>query len=474
MGKSTIEVVVSTLFMLKIFLNTLLSPVTPWWRPIQADVAPLMALSISAVLGLGNLVNCKSATLDASLADLFAAVAFSETTLGRFLRALEMYILILFVMITAFYKVPSEPSRASNDPEKSFIRISEMPQPPLLRANPQRLPPLIISSSIIPRRLSVPANNHERSRRSRHSSWVIPRNSDQRTSGANRVYVEDGGIGTGPAEVRFVHTGSPSPIEEMQKAQVAAEINAEADDTDVHEQLTVSKIPSFTGISISSYYGMERFSNTQYMPPPPGVVARDTDSPVYGLNGIMARIQGQGKLSRPHRSISFSDLLRQQTELDKSIAALRLFSSDDATSALIIPSPPPTASLSLSSYVRYGPKQSKDDSTGSYFGRKPDSASNRSDFSLSIFPEPPAVENELPASTKLERLVGRAQTLRRERTESSQMIPINVTGDDGPLLPASPTQFEGSLRLESAGTQYDATSFIGGESIYAKGLRDLT
>jgi len=116
-------------------------------------------------------------------------------------------------------------------------------------------------------------------------------------------------------------------------------------------------------------------------------------------------------------------------------------------------------------------------STNSYLGRKPDSASNRSEFSLSIFPEPPAVSSdELPTSSKLERLVGRARTLRREPVadEANEVAPIKVVGDESPSLPVSPTRYEGTPRLESAGTQYDVTSFIGGLTLPTSGSALIT
>lgn len=54
---ATIEVVVSALFILKLFLNTFLSPLTPWWRPVQSNAAPTTALLISGGIGIGNLAS---------------------------------------------------------------------------------------------------------------------------------------------------------------------------------------------------------------------------------------------------------------------------------------------------------------------------------------------------------------------------------------------------------------------------------
>jgi hypothetical protein len=58
-AEATIEVVVSALFILKLFLNMFLSPLTPWWRPVRSSAAPTVALLISGGLGIGNLASRK-------------------------------------------------------------------------------------------------------------------------------------------------------------------------------------------------------------------------------------------------------------------------------------------------------------------------------------------------------------------------------------------------------------------------------
>jgi len=124
-AEATIEIVVSALFILKILLNLYISQLTPWWRPLRANLAPLVALGISTGLGLGNLLT----------------LAFSETILGRFLRAIELYILIIFTLITSFYRT------THNDTDKSFIRISEKSGGSLPRFNPP-----IRGSAVVPQR----------------------------------------------------------------------------------------------------------------------------------------------------------------------------------------------------------------------------------------------------------------------------------------------------------------------------------
>ncbi|KAJ3759932.1 hypothetical protein EV360DRAFT_81641 [Lentinula raphanica] len=56
MVESTIEILVSALFLLKVFLNVFLSPVSPWWKPFQFYAVPLIALLINPGLGIGDLI----------------------------------------------------------------------------------------------------------------------------------------------------------------------------------------------------------------------------------------------------------------------------------------------------------------------------------------------------------------------------------------------------------------------------------
>jgi len=89
----------------------------------------------------------------------------------------------------------------------------------------------------------------------------------------------------------------------------------------------------------------------------------------------------------------------------------------------------------------------------------PTSASNRSDFSLSIFPEPPEQ--------------GVTENLSRIRPRSSSvpaLTPTQISFDIGRRFPVSTTGIDDVAVLalggmESVGTHYDVTSFIGGASI---------
>lgn len=55
MVDSTIEIVVSALFILKIVLNLFLSS----WRPIRFYLAPLAALGLNLGIGVGDLILCE-------------------------------------------------------------------------------------------------------------------------------------------------------------------------------------------------------------------------------------------------------------------------------------------------------------------------------------------------------------------------------------------------------------------------------
>lgn len=58
--EGTLEIVVSSLYILKLFANAYLSPLTPRWKTMR-DYSPIMlALAISMGLGIGNILCCTS------------------------------------------------------------------------------------------------------------------------------------------------------------------------------------------------------------------------------------------------------------------------------------------------------------------------------------------------------------------------------------------------------------------------------
>jgi hypothetical protein len=143
----------------------------------------------------------------------------------------------------------------------------------------------------------------------------------------------------------------------------------------------------------------------------------------------------------------FDNLLREQNELEKSIAALRAMFSPGRGGEPLRGASPDT--------VSDHPERNRfrESSTTGY---GPTSASGRSDFSLSVFPQPPQVP-----------LL--ADSLRRNDLRSTAATPTQATYSIGEqVLPISTTDGDNvadsapGRRTESAGTQYDVTSFIGG------------
>ncbi|KAJ7293077.1 hypothetical protein C8J57DRAFT_15517 [Mycena rebaudengoi] len=456
-AESTIQIVVSVLLITKLMLNLFLSNVAPWWRPFVPYIVPFVALMISAGVGAGNL--------------LF--FGFSETTVGRFLQAVELYGLILSVLIFTFYGVPKRSAPPAPRKRSSFFAGFAAPksdsEPPVTEApvpeNGREISsPDMLQLSISPRESVV----------SRMSTWInirrAPRpNSEQKLWNSSEAEL---GIST------QVRVPSPAPSAQEQaspRVQITPEeswilptANPETPKTDTQSILvppgTVISEPGpgtpstmmsrpFTGVSFASYYGLASNSRLTMPGVLPDENSRETDSPVYGLNGItagsaipaavpdspvlsVATLKADNTTSdQRDSSNSFDELLRQQTELDKSIAALRLFSPTTTITTL----PPVPDSENKQSTVSTG--RSPSVSSGK-------SVSNRSEFSLSIFPEPPPVNQSLQElSPERSRLPIRGR--RQSRVPRSATSEVNE-------VPVPEHQ-----RLDSAGTQYDVTSFIG-------------
>ncbi|RXW24769.1 hypothetical protein EST38_g1071 [Candolleomyces aberdarensis] len=94
---ATLETTISIIFILKLFLNVYLCPAGTQARVFLDYVTPALALLINAGLGVGNLV-------------LFA---FSETALGRFLRAIEVYAIVVYYLIMTFRSTQSHKPTSS-------------------------------------------------------------------------------------------------------------------------------------------------------------------------------------------------------------------------------------------------------------------------------------------------------------------------------------------------------------------------
>lgn len=422
MVESTIEIVVSALFILKIMLNLFLT----WWRPLRFYLAPLVALLINLGVAVGNLI-------------LFA---FSETTLGRFIQAVELYILILFVLIAAFYKRDnfSRTSRSRRSRgTSSFAILGEKPrEPPLLQ--PGSNPDVVIGQAFS----SEDEVQRPVSTVSRIGSWILSRNPLQRPNDVQQRQMGDLEQGTASGVQQTKDVMTEDRAGELKEKESSPEIR-------VSERSPSPSVPDpemdnnplqrpTKGVSFSSYYNMEPPSFLQLTP------REGSDSPVYGLDGIINRkpesySRDSLVAQRETNSLSsFDELLRQQTELDRSIAALRLFSPETSTGLL---EPPKPASPSRTKPPLLNRTQST--STNSYSGQRLDSASGRSEFSLSIFPEPPGTAEANPTTVRMAK---------------SSRAAIWAPTQDLPSIPSSPNQLGTAPRYDSATTQYEITSFI--------------
>lgn len=410
MVESTIEIVVSALFILKVMLNLFLSPLEPWWRPFRSYSAPLIGLLINLGIAVGNLT-------------LFP---FSETTLGRFLQAVELYIMILYLLIITFY--PTQ-SRARSRVTSSFAVLTEKREnetpPPQQESYP--IPNVIMGRAFS----SYEEVGRPTSVISRIGSWILSRNPIQRpVSAQRRIWIED------------VESGRPTENRQSQELEdkIAEEEGKQPSPKALEQPRTSEDVPRpTTGVSIPSYYDMEP-PPVSFPPSMSQVSSGDgSDSPIYGLNGIIKPVSDSTSTIKDRNASlsSFDELLRQQTELDRSIAALKLFSSPEA-SVSTRPKPPPLNRIQSAS-------------TSSYTGPGLDSASARSEFSLSIFPEPPNAGD----NGSVQRL-SRAEPLSRA-SRAATWVPT----EDMPSIPSSPNELGTAPKYDSAVTQYEITSFIG-------------
>jgi hypothetical protein len=150
------------------------------------------------------------------------------------------------------------------------------------------------------------------------------------------------------------------------------------------------------------------------------------------------------------RPSSLDEILRQQSELDKSIAALRLASmSIPNDTPFDIPAFDPAASTTSSKSAVL------DQSRSAVIKSKTESLSNRSDFSLSVFPVPP-IRNSRISIEHLSEAEGQGNESRKGREMAERPISLTIDTED-PQFPIEP-------QADSLAVQYDVTSFIGGES----------
>lgn len=248
------------------------------------------------------------------------------------------------------------------------------------------------------------------------------------------VIKEDKGQSAGPSVAPY-----QSPITEAKQAEISEKM---PDDDDASVYTTDA--------------GTIRTERVTMEPLP----ARNaTDSPIYGLNGIIQNLQLDKIKKVPETDItsarsSMDYLVRQQRELDQRMADLRAFStSTNSTSPRVI------------------------------------SGSMQSDISLSNFPKPPFADSLIESKDKAFPGATDSMAFSAMSDNSLMVDDIQFQLVPPPVLPAAmaeapergrkvsvPSIARESLdsalggsgraaRMDSQGTQYDVTSFIGGECI---------
>lgn len=243
-----------------------------------------------------------------------------------------------------------------------------------------------------------------------------------------------------------------------------------------------ASLPQIVVPDDASQYTNDRFS-TLLRPSQFSYNRDDTESPVYGLDGIIRNLQQNDKTAAPMgsdfssaRSSGMESLLRQQQELDKSLAGLRRFSTTSTNRMPV-------------SRIQYDSLQS--------------------DISLSNFPSPPAFLKSIAMSDSESSIVPNSlRAIEEDRayipeTEAgrSKSMAVSAISDNSmivddvafqlvpPRMPAALAELPGrsqnqsipsisresldsvlgetntgrAVRLGSQGTQYDVTSFIGGK-----------
>lgn len=407
--ESTMQIIISALFMMKLLLNVFLSPLISRWRAIASNLGPFLALMLNAAVAIGSLV----------------IFTFSETTLGRFLQAVELYFLMLYVLISAFYNVPRRPPRIDT--------TSYMVSPP---EKPVQAPPAEITPTSATREW---ADTQRRPSR-RLSSWIMARRSSRVPSGIRWLVTPEDVERDAADNPRAKLTGEVQVQDDgvLQSSPLPSPISPiVATPTQIQEINSVQGQMRDTEFSLSYYGATQPRDSELSLDNRPPASKRDsrygTESPVYGLNGILNRTPAR----KPQTSFSSLDeLLRQQSELDKSIANLRLFSTQATMST--VPEDGRTASSA-----------SKPPGTES---RTFSSMSNPSVFSLSVFPDPPKFGE--PEKTLRPSRVS-STTLRTKRNTL-----LNVQREPSTDNRVASRPQPG--RLDSVGTSYDVTSFIGG------------
>ena len=402
-------------------------------------------------------------------------VAFTESTVGRLLQAFEVYIIAVFLVVTAFLRhrhiLPS--TTPSQGRTRKDILLT-LPEP--ARGSTFRITPPIIETPRMSTILGAATQNIDSSREvlrrsarrslNHVSSWVSFRR--------NRARHEDEEVRLWSAEKVKVDAPYTGSIDTELRTSIIPSLDAQSAigrsmEGSIHSGRTLH--PSRADGSQHTIPLRVRTSSVPIssVPSPiPGLkharsmAATPEASPVYGLDGI------QSLASASESRTSIDELLRQQSQLDQTIEALKLFSARTSINSSHSNS---ARSVELTRSLSTGQRTVS------------------SDVSLSNFPVPPWLTTPVPSlPSSRPSSIKRIRGDRRVRLAAAQSTPVQDTyASVPPTTSASPVDIPSSPRLnsiphsplgeeneslsteagkpyryDSGGTQYNVTSFIGG------------
>ncbi|KAJ3571589.1 hypothetical protein NP233_g3660 [Leucocoprinus birnbaumii] len=422
---SVLEIVASAIFVLKIILNVLVSPSESWWIPFKYYFGLVLGLVVTGAMGIGNLIS----------------FAFSETILGRFLRAIGVYVFLLWNLVTLFQRRDAA-RRVIDDQEAPAVLPSEKSKERIMNKEDmgpsrtrERTPSMVTLGHVMqsPEARPTPLRISTTSR----LSMIV-----------NRVDQSDA-----LAEItRSISTRSSrrSPVTPVTPKRprrpdlrfdiITPTLPATAENPDEE--------PPTTGISLSYYTMNTSLPDVPVIRDPP---VNPTKPSLYQADeqGNMEYTSQTSIIAQPpsHNASlsSFDELMRQQNELDQSIAKLKLLSVDNVDLPPLASTLSPVPENSSTTGDTAASTKSRPQSTP----RTVESTSPRSEFSFSAFPIPPP----RPESIRVSRFTN--STIRKlpqppDQT-SSQVAPMLT-------VPESPVNM--FARMTSGATQYDVTSFI--------------
>lgn len=381
-------------------------------------------------------------------------VSFTETSLGRFLRAVEVYLLIvhsLYTTFQAFSALPQASSKLTTSLDTKPLAEKFLVTDTLAYAYVNKT-----QGSHNQFRLVAPRTSQGKSRVS-NLSWILPRRTlignEHELLGRDNESLREEVVVVDSKKARE----DDDPLGTIAVAISPAMPQPQAPSLN-SVSVSASKQRSgdrpFTAVSLS-YYTMDQFSgeyntsrslNSNFfnlpkeseLNPKPHIPDSDRPSIVQSPQGSIT---------------SIDELFRQQTELDKSIAALRLFSMQ-TDFPRIVTEPSDSAVSAVATRSR-----------STLTSNKTESLSNRSDFSLSVFPAPPIVPvdevaTKYPNEGARQNDGQKASSVAKGQKEKGKGSGLASLASAVP--PSSPSNDDRDSKFNSAATQFDVTSFIGG------------